>query len=47
VWSGLAAAYFTNRPVGFWVTSFGFGGYLLARGVAAVRRRSSRRAVVV
>jgi zinc/manganese transport system permease protein len=46
VWSGLAAAYFTNRPVGFWVTSFGFGGYLLARGVAAVRRRSRRRVVV-
>lgn len=47
VWSGLAAAYFTNRPVGFWVTSFGFGGYLLARGVAAVRRPSSRGVVVV
>ena len=46
VWAGLAAAYFTNRPVGFWVTSVGFAGYVLARGVAAVRRRQSRRVVV-
>jgi zinc/manganese transport system permease protein len=37
VWAGLAAAYFTNRPVGFWVTSVGFAAYIAARGVAAVR----------
>jgi zinc/manganese transport system permease protein len=46
VWAGLAAAYFTNRPVGFWVTSVGFSGYVLARGVAGVRGRQSRRAAV-
>jgi zinc/manganese transport system permease protein len=46
VWAGLAAAYFTNRPVGFWVTSVGFAGYVAARGVAAVRGRQSRRVVV-
>jgi zinc/manganese transport system permease protein len=27
VWSGLAAAYVTDRPVGFWVTTIGFAGY--------------------
>ena len=46
VWAGLAAAYFTNRPVGFWVTSVGFAGYVLARGVAAVRGVRHRRVVV-
>jgi zinc/manganese transport system permease protein len=46
VWAGLAAAYFTNKPVGFWVTSVGFAGYLLARGVAAVRGGWARRVVV-
>ena len=46
VWTGLAAAYFTNRPVGFWVTSVGFAGYVLARGAAAVRGRWHRRGAV-
>ena len=46
VWAGLAAAYFTNRPVGFWVTSVGFAGYVLARAAAAARNRSGRRVVV-
>lgn len=45
VWAGLAAAYFTDRPVGFWVTSVGFVGYLLARSAAAVRGRWTRRPV--
>jgi zinc/manganese transport system permease protein len=46
VWAGLAAAYFTNRPVGFWVTSFGFFGYVAARGLAAARGVRRRRVVV-
>lgn len=46
VWAGLAAAYFTNRPVGFWVTSVGFAGYVLARGAAAARTGWGRRVVV-
>ena len=46
VWGGLAAAYFTDRPVGFWVTTVGFTGYALARGIAAARRRVSRRVVI-
>jgi zinc/manganese transport system permease protein len=45
VWGGLAAAYFTDWPVGFWVTSIGFAGYVLARGAAAVRHRQRRRVV--
>jgi zinc/manganese transport system permease protein len=43
VWLGLAAAYFTDRPVGFWVTTVGFAGYVLARGVAVVRNGRHRR----
>jgi len=46
VWIGLAAAYFTNRPVGFWVTSVGFAGYVMARGVAAARGVHRRRVLV-
>jgi zinc/manganese transport system permease protein len=36
IWVALALAYFTPYPVGFYVTSLGFGGYVLAR---ALRRR--------
>jgi len=42
VWGGLAAAYFSNRPVGFWVTSIGFAGYVLARAAAAAGGRPGR-----
>ncbi|HVB43842.1 MAG TPA: metal ABC transporter permease [Streptosporangiaceae bacterium] len=30
VWLGLAAAYFSVYPVGFYITTFGFAGYVLA-----------------
>ena len=30
VWLGLAAAYFSVYPVGFFITTFGFAGYVLA-----------------
>jgi zinc/manganese transport system permease protein len=39
-WIGLALAYFTNDPVGFFVTTLGFGIYLLARAARALRGRS-------
>ena len=39
-WVGLALAYFTNDPVGFFITTLGFGIYLLARGAHALRGRS-------
>ena len=31
-WVGLAVGFFTPYPVGFYITTFAFGGYLLARG---------------
>lgn len=43
VWIGLAGAYFTDRPVGFCVTTVGFAGYVLARLVAAAGQRHRRR----
>lgn len=46
VWAGLAAAYFTDRPVGFWVTTVGFSGYVLGRAVCLVEARRRRRVVV-
>jgi zinc/manganese transport system permease protein len=35
VWSGLAAAYFSPYPAGFYVAAVSFAAYLLARGYAA------------
>lgn len=32
VWLSLATAYFTDHPIGFFVTSVGFAIYLLGRG---------------
>jgi zinc/manganese transport system permease protein len=46
VWGGLAAAFFTDRPVGFWVTTVGFAGYVLARGAVGLRSHRLRRVVV-
>jgi zinc/manganese transport system permease protein len=39
-WLGLAIAYNSPYPVGFWVTSLSFGLYVLTRvGASAIRRR--------
>ena len=35
-WLGEGAAYFSPYPIGFWVTSFAFGLFLLANGYRAV-----------
>ncbi len=44
VWAGLGVAYFSPYPVGFWVTTFGFAGYVLATGGRAlVDRLGTRR----
>jgi zinc/manganese transport system permease protein len=42
-WLGLAAAYYSPYPIGFWVTSFAFAAYVLSHlaGAALVRRRPS------
>ena len=38
VWLGLSAAYFSVYPVGFYITTFAFAGYVLAAaGRTAVR----------
>ena len=45
VWLGLAVAYFSVYPVGFYITSFGFAGYVLAacwRAVVTRWRRAGR-----
>jgi zinc/manganese transport system permease protein len=44
IWVGLAVAYYTPYPLGFWVTSLGFGLYLAATLATALRRRGLRRA---
>jgi zinc/manganese transport system permease protein len=44
VWLGLAVAYFSVYPVGFYITTFGFGGYVLA---AAGRSAAGRMRAVV
>jgi zinc/manganese transport system permease protein len=38
VWLGLAAAYFSVYPVGFFITTFGFAGYVLAGALAGAWR---------
>jgi zinc/manganese transport system permease protein len=44
VWLGLTAAYFSVYPVGFYITSFGFGLYVLAAAWKATTARISRSA---
>ena len=46
-WFGLGAAYFSPYPIGFWITTFAFGCYLLANlfGYVARRRGAGRRHV--
>ena len=42
-WLGLADAYFSVYPAGFYITTFGFAAYLLAAGTrAAITRAASR-----
>ncbi len=41
-WLGLALAYFTVYPVGFYVTSLAFGLYVAIRAGRALRRRTNR-----
>jgi zinc/manganese transport system permease protein len=41
-WLGLAVAYFSIYPVGFYVTTFGFAAYVLAAAARAVGTRLTR-----
>ncbi len=42
-WLGLGVAYFSTYPIGFYITSFGFGAYVLAALWEAGRRWRGRR----
>ena len=42
-WLGLAVGYFTPYPVGFFITSFAFGTYVLVRGGRFIRTWLKRR----
>ena len=42
-WAGLIAAYYSPYPIGFWVTSFAFAGYLAAHAATAAARQRARR----
>jgi zinc/manganese transport system permease protein len=46
VWLGLAVAYFSVYPVGFYITTFGFACYVLAAGARAELSRLTRRRTV-
>ncbi|MGI8428168.1 MAG: metal ABC transporter permease [Solirubrobacteraceae bacterium] len=41
-WVGLGLAYFTNDPVGFFITTLAFALYVLARALRALRERPQR-----
>ncbi|GAA3043596.1 hypothetical protein GCM10020000_23740 [Streptomyces olivoverticillatus] len=46
-WAGLAAAYYSPYPLGFFVTSFAFAGYVIALGTRALRGLRTPFAVTV
>jgi zinc/manganese transport system permease protein len=41
-WLGEAVAFFSPYPIGFWVTTFGFGSFLLATGYRSLADRRGR-----
>jgi zinc/manganese transport system permease protein len=45
VWLGLAIAYFSIYPVGFFITTFGFAGYVLASAGRAAKTRFAAMAI--
>lgn len=45
IWLGLAVAYFTVYPIGFFVTSFAFAAYLVARAARWASTSAGRRGV--
>jgi zinc/manganese transport system permease protein len=42
-WLGEAVAYFSPYPIGFWVTTFAFGLFLLASGYRTLADQHGRR----
>ena len=45
-WIGMACAFFSPYPIGFWVATFGFGSYLAALGWRAMAARRDRTAAL-
>lgn len=45
-WAGLAVGYITPYPVGFFITTFAFGSYVLVRGGRIVRTSLARRRLI-
>ncbi|MET9414893.1 metal ABC transporter permease [Streptomyces klenkii] len=45
IWAGLIAAYYSPYPLGFFVTSFAFAGYVLTLGMRVLRGALSARGV--
>jgi zinc/manganese transport system permease protein len=43
IWVGLGLSYFTNHSVGFFVSSLGFGTYVVCRGGRSLARLAGRR----
>ena len=43
-WLGEAIAFFSPYPIGFWVTSLAFAGYLLAAGYRLATDRAGGQA---
>jgi zinc/manganese transport system permease protein len=41
-WLGLAVAYFTPYPVGFFITTLAFAAYALVRGAELARTQAAR-----
>jgi zinc/manganese transport system permease protein len=42
-WLGLGVSYFSPYPVGFWITTFGFGIYVVVSVTRVLRVRAGRR----
>jgi zinc/manganese transport system permease protein len=42
LWTGLTIGYFTPYPVGFFITTFAFGTYLIVRGGRTIHQRMAR-----
>ena len=43
VWLGIASAYYLRYPVGFWVSSYGFGAYVVTVAAQALTRAARSR----
>ena len=43
VWVALFVAYYSAYPIGFWLTTVAFGGYVLAAATITVSGRLRRR----